>query len=132
MMIGLDTNVLARYIAQDDAKQSPKANRVMESLSQDEPGFVSVVVLVELCWVLASCYDFSRQQLARTIELLLHTRAIVVENAEVAARALRRFKDSNGDFADCLVERCGHAAGCFKTVTFDRGAAKSAGMTLVE
>lgn len=131
-MIGLDTNVLARYITQDDPKQSPKANRVMEALTQEEPGFVSTVALVELIGVLASCYDFNKQQLVQTLELLVHTRAIVIENAEVVVRAWRRFKDGNADFADCLVERAGQGAGCSRTVTFDLGAVKNAGMVLIE
>lgn len=131
-MIGLDTNVLARYITQDDPKQSPKANRVLESLTPEEPGFVSTVVLVELVWVLSSCYDFNKPQVAQTLELLLQTRAIVVENAQVVVRALRSFKQTNADFADCLVERSGQAAGCSRTVSFDLGAVKNAGMTLIE
>jgi predicted nucleic-acid-binding protein len=131
-VIGLDTNVLARYITQDDPKQSPKANRVMESLAPDEPGFVSTVALVELVWVLSTCYDFNKQQLAQTLELLLNMRVIVVENAAVVVRALRAFKQGNADFADCLVERAGNAAGCSRTVTFDLGAVKSSGMTLID
>lgn len=131
-MIGLDTNVLARYITQDDSKQSPKANRVVESLTPEEPGFVSTVALVELVWVLSSCYDFNRQQVAQTLELLLQTRAIVVENAQVAVRALRTFRQTKADFADCLVERSGQAAGCSRTVTFDLDAVKNAGMTLLD
>jgi predicted nucleic-acid-binding protein len=41
-MIGLDTNVLVRYIAQDDPVQSPKAMRLIESLAADDPGYVSL------------------------------------------------------------------------------------------
>jgi predicted nucleic-acid-binding protein len=130
-VIGLDTNVLARYIAQDDPKQSPKANRLVESLTPEEPGFVSTVALIELVWVLSSCYELDRRQIVETLELLLRTRAIVIENAEVVVRALRNFKQGNADFADCLVERAGHAAGCSRTVTFDQGAVKHAGMTLI-
>jgi len=131
-MIGLDSNVLARYITQDDPKQSPKANQVMESLTPDEPGFVSIVALVELVWVLASCYGFDKQQLSQTLQLLLRTRAVIVENAEVVVRALRIFNQGDADFADCLVERAGQAAGCSRTVTFDVGAVKCAGMTLID
>ena len=60
-MIGLDTNVLVRYIMQDDAKQSLKATKLMESLTVDEPGFVSLVSMVELGWVLSSSYDLNRE-----------------------------------------------------------------------
>jgi predicted nucleic-acid-binding protein len=130
-VIGLDTNVLARYITQDDPRQTPKANRLLESLTPDEPGFISVVALVELGWVLSSCYNFDRQQLAHTIDLLLSTRALVVENAEVVARALRMFKQGTADFSDCLLERACHAAACSRTLSFDLGAIECAGMEMV-
>ena len=130
-MIGLDTNVLVRYITQDDPKQSPKANRLVESLTQEEPGFITIVVLVELVWVLSSCYKFDHQQLAQTLELLLRTRVFRIENKEQITRALRVFERTNADFSDCLIEQSGNAAGCTHTVTFDLGAVKAAGMTLV-
>lgn len=130
-MIGLDTNVLARYIAQDDPHQSPVATKLIESLTAEEPGFVSLVTLVELGWVLESCYDFSRQQLGAAVELLTRTREIVLDRPEAVMRALRLFATGSADFADCLIERLGAEAGCEKTVTFDTAAAKSAGMVLL-
>jgi predicted nucleic-acid-binding protein len=130
-MIGLDTNVLARYIAQDDPAQSRAATKLIESLSADEPGFVSLVTLVELTWVLASCYDFSREQLASTLDLLTRTKEILVDRPETVLRALRAFATGSADFADCLIERIGADAGCENTVTFDAAAAKSAGMVLL-
>jgi len=130
-MIGLDTNVLVRYIMQDDAKQSPKSSKLMESLTADEPGFVSLVSVVELVWVLSSSYDLSREQVAQALELLLRTKSIVVDRADEVMRALRVFKSRPADFADCLIERTAASAGCGKTMTFDVGAAKAAGMTLI-
>jgi predicted nucleic-acid-binding protein len=130
-MIGLDTNVLVRYIMQDDPKQSPKATKVIESLSVDEPGFVSIVSIVELGWVLSSAYGLKRDQLGSAFEALLRTKEIVVDRADHVLRALRVFKASSADFADCLIERAAAAAGCDRTVTFDVGAAKTAGMTLI-
>jgi len=130
-VIGLDTNVLARYIAQDDPAQSAAATRLIESLSADEPGFVSLIALVELGWVLSSCYDFSREQLAATIQLLTQTKEIVLDRPEIILRALRSFEAGAADFADCLIERIGAEAGCEKTVTFDVAASKSAGMVLL-
>ena len=130
-MTGLDTNVLVRYIMQDDPKQSPKANRLIESLSVEAPGFVSVISLIELVWVISSCFDLTRQQVAAAIESLLRTKEFVVDRADVVAQALRRFKAGSADFADCLIERIAASAGCARTMTFDLAAAKSAGMTLV-
>jgi len=66
-MTGLDTNTLVRYIMQDDAKQSPKANRLIESLDADNPGFISTVSVIELFWVLSSCYGLSNAQVTQAL-----------------------------------------------------------------
>lgn len=131
-MIGLDTNVLVRYIMQDDSKQSPKANRLIEALTIDAPGFVSVVSVVEIIWVLSSCYQLSRDQLAQALEVLLRTKELVVDRADHVLKALHVFKAGSADFADCLIERGASNAGCERTMTFDVGAAKTAGMTLIQ
>ena len=131
-MIGLDTNVLVRYIMQDDARQSPKATKLMESLGVEEPGFVSLVSVVELGWVLSSSYDLNRAQVAQALELLLRTKTVVIDRADEVMKALRVFKASSADFADCLIERTAASAGCGRTMTFDVGAAKTAGMTLIQ
>lgn len=130
-MIGLDTNVLVRYIAQDDPKQSLRATQIVESLTADEPGFVGLVTLVELSWVLSSCYGFTREELVQTLDLLLRTRELVVEQADIVARAVAVLRRLRADFADCLIAASASTAGCSKTVTFDAGAAKAAGMTLI-
>ncbi|MBN8519925.1 MAG: type II toxin-antitoxin system VapC family toxin [Candidatus Accumulibacter sp.] len=129
-MIGLDTNVLVRYIMQDDPEQSLLSTRLVESLSVESPGFVALVSVVELGWVLDAAYDLDRQQIADAFEALLRTKEIVVERAETVWKALRIFQRTNADLADCLIERSA-AAGCGTTVTFDRGAVKGCGMTLV-
>jgi predicted nucleic-acid-binding protein len=130
-MIGLDTNVLVRYVMQDDPKQSQKASRLVESLTPEAPGFVPLVALIELVWVLTSCYDLTREQVAQALDGLLRAKEIVLERAEQVSQALRTFGASGADFADCLIERTAAAAGCEKTMTFDTGGAKFAGMTLM-
>ncbi len=130
-MIGLDTNVLVRHIMQDDAKQSPLANRLVESLSAESPGFVPLVSLVELNWVLSAAYGLDSEQIVQALEGLLRTKEIVVEKAETVWKALRVFQSTRADLADCLIERSAAAAGCDRTMTFDRGAVKSCSMTLV-
>ena len=130
-MIGLDTNVLVRYIMQDDAKQSPLATRLVESLSAQAPGFVPLVSVVELAWVLSAGYELDRDQLVEAFEGLLRTKEIVVDRAETVWKALRVFRGANTDFADCLIERSAATAGCERTMTFDRGAVKGCGMTLI-
>jgi len=131
-MIGLDTNVLVRYLMQDDAKQAAQATRLMESLTVESPGFVSIVSVVELGWVLTSAYDLTRSQLEQALEALLRTKELVVDRADEILRALRVFRTAKADFADCLIERSAAGAGCEQTMTFDVGAAKGAGMTLVQ
>lgn len=130
-MIGLDTNVLVRYLLQDDPRQSAQASRLIESLSAEEPGFVPVVVLVELAWVLGAGYKLSREQLAAVLETLLRSKELVIDRADLVMQAAARFSSGGADFADALIERMAMAAGCTATMTFDQGAAKAAGMTLV-
>lgn len=130
-MIGIDTNVLVRYIAQDDPAQSKRANRLIENeCSAAIPGFISLVVLVELAWVSESCYGASRGEVAEMVRRILSIRQLVVQDAEVAWKAVRVFESSKADFADCLVERMAAAAGCSAVMTFDKAAAR-AGMTLL-
>lgn len=130
-MIGLDTNVLVRYVMQDDPKQSQKASKLIESLTPEVPGFVPLVALIELVWVLTACYDLTREQVAQALDGLLRAKEIVLERAEQVSQALRTFGATGADFADCLIERTAAAAGCGKTMTFDTGGAKFAGMTLI-
>ena len=130
-MIGLDTNVLVRYIMQDDERQSLMASRLTESLTTEEPGFVSIVSVIELGWVLGGAYGLDRQQLAQAFEALLRTKEVVIDRAENVWQALRVHQAGQADFVDALIERISAAAGCRQTMTFDRGAAKHAGMTLV-
>lgn len=130
-MIGLDTNVLVRYLAQDDAVQSPKANALIESLSTERQGYVTQVVLVEVVWVLSKCYDAQREDIVRIIETLLRTKELAVEASETVWKALRVFASSAADFADCLIERACHDAQCEYTATFDVKTARSAGLKLI-
>ncbi|MHB1757784.1 MAG: PIN domain-containing protein [Leptospirillum sp.] len=131
-MIGLDTNVLVRYIAQDDSKQSPKATRLIEALTADAPGYVSIVSVVELVWVLTGCYALTRSEICEVLETLLRTKEIIVANADTVWKAFRLFKEGKADLADCLIERSANEAGCNYTTTFDRDAAKHCGMQLIE
>ena len=130
-MIGLDTNVLVRYIMQDDPKHSPKANQLIESLDGDNPGYITMVSVIELYWVLTSCYELTGEQVGQALEAILRTKSFLVERADQVMRALRVFGDGRADFADCLIERSASGAGCTQTMTFDVGASKHAGMTLI-
>lgn len=130
-MTGLDTNVLVRYIMQDDARQSAVANRFVESLSAESPGFVSLIGVIELAWVLSSAYRLDKEQVVEAFEGLLRTKELVVERAPVVWSGLRVYKDADAELADCLLERSAKMAGCDNTVTLDRGVAKNCSMTLL-
>ena len=127
-MIGLDPNVLVRYITQDDPVQSAAATELIESLSVVIPGFISMVTIVELVWVLQQCYPTTKAEIVQVISTLLRTKELAVENAEIVWQALRRFTDAKADFADCLIERSAHAAGCKYTMTLDPRTSNTAGM----
>lgn len=131
-MIGLDTNVVVRYLVQDDARQSAAATRLVErTLTAEQPGFVSLVTLAEIGWVLEECYGADRARVAEVVEGLLSSRQILVEQSEAAWRALRAWKESQADLSDALIGQVGLAAGCSKVVTFDKAAAKLGGFELL-
>lgn len=131
-MIGIDTNVLVRYLAQDDEAQSAAASQIIDGLSTELPGYISQVVLVETVWVLVRSYKMPRATLVEVIEMLLRTRELVIESAEVGYLALATFRSSNADFSDALIAHGGRLAGCRETVTFDRRAALATGMQLLD
>lgn len=130
-MIGLDTNVILRYIMQDDPAQARQATVLIESLTADEPGFIPMIVLVEMVWVLFSAYRLSRDQVVQVLEQLAQLKEIRLDSTDLVLKALRTFKAGTADFSDCLIERIAANQGCHKTVTFDVAAAKSAGMVLI-
>jgi predicted nucleic-acid-binding protein len=130
-VIGLDANVVVRYIMQDDLRQSPLATRLVESLTAESPGFVPLVTIVELGWVLSSAYELSRAQLIEVGEALLRTKELSIEHGDTVWKGLRLLQRTGGDFADCLIACSAEVAGCARTVTFDRGAAKNGCMTLI-
>ena len=131
-MIGLDTNVLVRYLAQDDARQSAIASRLIENtLTEDVPGFVSAIVLVETVWVMEDLYDAERGRVATIVEGLLRARTVIVGDAEIAWRAVEIFRGGRADFADCMIRAFATSAGSEIVYTFDKVAARDAGMTLL-
>ncbi|HEX6770725.1 MAG TPA: type II toxin-antitoxin system VapC family toxin [Acidobacteriaceae bacterium] len=124
-MIGLDTNVLVRYLAQDDALQSARARRIFEChLTEECPGFISLVTMVETVWVLDRAYGLSGAQIAQTIERILQADTLVVQNEQEVFTAMIALKTGSARFADALIGALGEWAGCSATLTFDRKAAR--------
>ncbi len=131
-MVGIDTNVLVRYLAQDDPKQSAVATRFIEGrLSADNPGFVSTVTLCEIVWVLAESYGADRKRIRDTVEGLLATKQLAIERSELVWKALRAWEGVPADFSDALIGQIAIAHACEKTVTFDRVAGKLPGFEIL-
>lgn len=130
-MTGLDTNVLVRFLVQDDVAQAKAAHELMATLTEAEPGFVCREVLIELVWVLERAYDLPRPDIARALDGLMEAREVVVEAADRVALAVDRYRKGGPGFADQMIALAGQGVGCRATVTFDRKAAGLPGMSLL-
>lgn len=120
-MIGLDTNLLVRYLAQNDPVQSSKVTEVMERrLTEENPGFVSIVALVETVWVLEHAYGLTSIEIATVIERLLQAEVLVLQSETEVFAAAAAVKEGRGAFADAIIAELGTAANCSYTLTFDR------------
>jgi predicted nucleic-acid-binding protein len=127
-MIGLDTNVLVRYLAQDDPVQSSKATEVIErELTADNPGFVSIVAMVETALILDSAYGLTSLELAATVEHMLQAETLVLEDEQEIFSAMITTRGGQGSFADAVIAALGAKAGCSYTLTFDRKARRLRG-----
>jgi predicted nucleic-acid-binding protein len=127
-MIGLDTNVLVRYLTQDDRVQSARATAIIEKrLTHANPGFVSIVAMVETVWVLDRRYGLTQSQVAAAVERILQIDVLVVENEQQVFTAMSVIKESRGSFAGAVVAALGANAGCSHTLTFDRSALRIRG-----
>lgn len=131
-MIGLDTNVVIRYLVQDDKKQSAAATRFIEkSLTAEIPGYINHITLCEIVWVLQRCYGVTKQQVREIVEGLLTTKQLVVDNIEVTWKALRTYDSHKAGFCDALIAQANIYSGCGYTITFDKTAASLPGVDLL-
>lgn len=128
---GLDTNVLVRFLVQDDVAQAQAALDLMATFTEAAPGFICREVLVELVWVLERAYALPRPDIARALDGLMEARELVIETADRAAIAVDRYRKGGPGFADQMIGLAGQGAGCRATVTFDRKTASLLGMSLV-
>ena len=120
-MIGLDTNVLVRFLVGDDAEQSRAARRLIESrCTAESPCWINRIVLCELVWVLEGAYGYDREAIAEVLEHLLHTAELEFDDVETVWKALRAYRDRGLDFADALIVLGNLKAGCEETFTFDK------------
>jgi predicted nucleic-acid-binding protein len=123
-MIGIDTNVLVRVFVEDAPDQTKAALRVLSELSHERPGYVSIVVLVEMVWVLRRSYGFENDAIFAAIDTLFDSANIEIESAVLVQDAVDTAHELSADFADVLIVQSAREAGALKTVTFDQSAAK--------
>ena len=130
-MIGLDTNVIVRYLTQDEPTQSAKATALIERvLTEANPGFVSIVAMVETVWVLDRAYGLPAQKIAAAIERMLQTDVLLIENEQEVFTAMIALKQGEGSFSDSVIAALSARAGCSCTLTFDHKAARLHGFEL--
>lgn len=118
-MKGLDTSILIRYLVQDDPIQSPRAGKIIEKLTEQAPGFVTVVVIAEIAWVLRSRYKATPLEIADAVERILSIGSLKVQNEQQVYEAVVAARSGEGTLADALICALGKSAGCTKTLTFD-------------
>jgi len=126
-MTGLDSNILVRYLVQDDPVQSPKTARFLNGLTKADPGFVSAVALAETVWVLERSYHFTDSDITAAVKEILRAEGLRVEHADEAFTAMALLKAGQGDFADALIGAINTSTGCSRTLTFDRKALRLPG-----
>jgi predicted nucleic-acid-binding protein len=127
-MIGIDTNVMIRYIVQDDPQQAAVATKLIEeTCSLENPGYINCIVLCEIVWVLRRNYKLDKTGICQVIEQIMRTDKLTVEAIQLVWRALEEYKDSKADFADCLLGQKNLHAGCQYTATLDDAASEIQG-----
>lgn len=127
-MLGIDTNILVRFLVRDDEAQFDKASRLIKrEVTAGHGVFVSQLVLLETEWVLRSRYDLPKHQIAETISGLLNATDVRFEDEPAIEEALFIWKDTNAGFADCLIGARNRRLGCRATATFDTKASKLPG-----
>ncbi|MFH5774238.1 PIN domain-containing protein [Paracoccus sp. NGMCC 1.201697] len=128
-MIGIDTNVLVRFLTRDDATQSTQAVALFADLTEAQPGYLSREVMVELVWVLERAYQLPRAEIAMAVDGLLAAREIMVEMPDRVGLAIERYRQGGAGFADHMIALSARDAGCSAIFSFDRKAIASAQMS---
>ncbi|HSW07845.1 PIN domain-containing protein [Aquabacterium sp.] len=131
-MPALDTNVLVRYIVQDDSAQLTSARRLIRNcVSEQMTLFVPVTVALELEWVLRSNFGYGKVETIRVLSELLSAAELSFESEQALEVALELYRNTSADFADCLHIALAAQAGEQPLWTFDKAAAKVGGASLL-
>ena len=131
MSIALDTNVLVRFLTQDDTEQFEIAQNVINNCSVKQPAFICREVLVELVWVLERSYKYSRNEITAAVMGLVSAAELKVETAQDVAEILPLYRNEGFGFSDLMIRQAAIRNGGHDLQTFDRQAAKLAGVTLI-
>jgi len=124
-LIGLDTNIVLRYLLQDDPAQSRRANPIVDGLlSEENPGFLNLVTILELVWVLRSLLQQTPRQVAHRLEGLLAADTLVIQNEQQVFEATVALRRGTAEFEVALIGALNAWAGCSHTFTFDKKAAR--------
>lgn len=119
-MIGLDTNILVRFLVRDDPAMAERAERaIRQRCSPEQPGFINHIVLCELAWVLERAYDYRRADVAAVLDALCRATDFRVHEASIVKQTIDLFRTVQTDFADCLIGFLNRAVSCRTTITLD-------------
>ncbi|NER33001.1 MAG: type II toxin-antitoxin system VapC family toxin [Oscillatoria sp. SIO1A7] len=131
-MRGLDTNVLARYLVQDDPVQGERASQLIEEMAASGTAcFINNIVLCELVWVLKSAYAYKKEDIISILDRLLNSSQFEFESKEAAKWALEEYQKSKADFSDCLLAKHNQNQGCSETISFDKGVRRVEGFRVL-
>ena len=130
-MIALDTNVLVRFLAQDDDAQFQVAAGLIEGCTRDAPGYVCREVMIELVWVLERAYKYSREEIAEALLSIVTASQLSVENAQDIASVVNLYRDEGYDFADLMIRQSAQRSENRILKTFDQKLAKLDGVELL-
>jgi len=130
-VIALDTNVLVRFLVQDEPLQAQLATKLIDQLTEDAQGFVSREVLIELVWVLERAYRLGRAEIAVALDGLLSATELDIEGSDELAPALELYRNDGFGFADLMIAAAARRSGASELLTFDRQAARLPGVCLL-
>ena len=132
-MIGLDTNVLVRFLVTRAIRCSANRRTRFMRISSHLPGpaWIGIATIMELVWVMTRIYGTDQNGMVRILDSLLNRPLFAIEQPDVLHEALRLYRKGTTGFADCLTAASARAAGCSTTLTFDKRAARDAGMELI-
>ena len=132
IVIALDTNVLVRYLVNDNAEQAHAARELLESLTTEEPGFICREVMLELVWVLQRSYGFSRGLIAMVLQELAASEGLQIEAVDDVMRAALFYQNGHADFSDSMIVAAAGRAGAYPLYTLDRKAARLENVVMLE